>query len=106
MMSVDLTSTSSARTLEDTPLGHESGPSPSAGIDKVFIIRAANILQALICLNSLMRANAHDFGKVREHANLAEQKLQALSELMRPMLWSDLYDREETKSPISFPFAD
>jgi hypothetical protein len=90
-MRVDLISPAcSARSLEDTTVSHESGSSASAGIDKVFVIRAANILQALVCLNSLMRANAHDSGKVREHANLAEQKLQALGELMGPMLWSDL----------------
>lgn len=90
-MSVDFTSSaSSALTLEDTPIGHESGSPASAGIDKIFVIRAANILQALVCLNSLMRVNAHDSGKVRELANLAEEKLQALAELMRPMLWSQL----------------
>jgi len=57
-------------------------------MDKDFVISAANILQALLCLSNLTRAQAGDPGKVREYANLAEEKLQALGELMRPMLWN------------------
>jgi hypothetical protein len=35
-----------------------------------------------------MRADADDSGKVRVYAKLAEEKLQVLGELMRPMLWN------------------
>jgi site-specific recombinase len=60
----------------------------SAGPDKAFIISAANILQALVCLSDLIRATADDADKVRVYAKLAEEKLQALGELMRPLLWN------------------
>jgi hypothetical protein len=60
----------------------------SASLDKAFAIGAANSLQALVCLNNLMRAYADDSGKVRVYAKLVEEKLQALGDLMRPMLWS------------------
>jgi hypothetical protein len=60
----------------------------SADTDKAFVISAANILQALVCLSNLIRAAADDSGKVREYANLAEEKLQTLGELMRPLLWN------------------
>jgi hypothetical protein len=57
-------------------------------MDKDFVISVANILQALICLSNLTRAEADDSCKVRVYANLAEEKLQALGVLMRPMLWN------------------
>jgi hypothetical protein len=61
---------------------------PLAGPDKAFVISAANILQTLVCLSNLIRAAADDPGKVRVYASLADQKLQALGELMRPLLWN------------------
>ena len=65
-----------------------SACSASAGTDKAFVISAANILQTLVCLSNLIRAAADDSGKVRVYAKLAEEKLQVLGELMRPMLWN------------------
>jgi hypothetical protein len=56
-------------------------------MDKAFVISAANILQALLCLSNLTRAEAEDPSKVRAYASLTDEKLQALGELMRPMLW-------------------
>ena len=89
MMRVNVASSAcSAQPPEDAPAGRASGSSASAGMDKDFIISAANILQALLCLSSLMRAEADNPGKVRVCANLAEEKLLALGELMRPMLWN------------------
>jgi hypothetical protein len=89
MMRVDFASSAcSAQPPEETPLGHASESAASAVIYKAFVINAANILQALACLSNLMLADADDSGKVRVYANLAEEKLQALGELMRPMLWS------------------
>jgi hypothetical protein len=89
MMRVDSVSSACfAQPLEDTLVGVGSGASTSAGLDKAFVISAANILQALVCLSNLIRAEADDSGKVRVYANLAEEKLQALGELMRPMLWN------------------
>jgi hypothetical protein len=43
-------------------------------MDKDFVISAANILQTLLCLSNLTRAEAADPGKVRVYANLAEEK--------------------------------
>jgi hypothetical protein len=89
MMKVDFASSAcSTQPPEDTLVGDESGSSASAGLDKAFVISAANILQALACLSNLIRAEADDSGKVRVYANIAEEKLQALGELMRPMLWN------------------
>jgi hypothetical protein len=56
-------------------------------MDKAFVISASNILQALLCLSNLTRAKADDPSKVRAYARLTDEKLQALGELMRPMLW-------------------
>jgi len=89
MMKVDFASSAcSAQPPEETLVRDGSGSSASAGPDKAFVISAANILQALVCLSNLIRAAADDSGKVREYANLAEEKLQALGELMRPLLWN------------------
>ena|ERR1019366_3365434 len=88
MMSVDLASSARpAKSPEDAPVEHASWSSASSGTDKAFAISAANILQTLVCLNSLIRAGEQDPGKLRVYANLVEEKLQALGELMRPMLW-------------------
>jgi hypothetical protein len=46
------------------------------------------MLQSLLCLNNLTYANAADPAKVRVYADLAEQRVRALVELMRPMLWN------------------
>jgi hypothetical protein len=40
-----------------------------------------------------MHANADDAGKVRLYAHLAEEKLQALGEVMRPMLWNPALEK-------------
>jgi hypothetical protein len=89
MMRVDsVSSACSAQCPEDTLEGSGSGASASAGLDKAFVISAANILQALIGLSHLIHADADDAAKVRVYANLAEEKLQALGDLMRPMLWN------------------
>ena len=74
--------------LEDKPVWDASGALASAGIDKNFVINAGNILQTLLCLSNLLTVQANDASKVRVYAKLADEKLQALSELMRPMLWN------------------
>jgi hypothetical protein len=81
-------STCSAHLAEDAPAGPVPGLSTSAGIDKDFVISAANNLQALLCLSNLTLAKADDPDKVRLYTNLAEAKLRALGELMRPLLWN------------------
>jgi len=73
---------------EGKPVWDASGSLASAGIDKNFVIGAANILQALLCLSNLTNSEADDASKVRVYAKLADEKLQALGELMRPMLWN------------------
>lgn len=73
---------------ERKPVWDASGSLASAGIDKNFVISTANILQVLFSLNNLTNAEADDASKVQLYAKLAEEKLQTLSELMRPMLWN------------------
>jgi hypothetical protein len=73
---------------EVAPAWDASGKLASAGIDKNFVLSAGNILQALLCLSNLTRAASDDSSKVREYADLTDEKLQALRELMRPMLWN------------------
>jgi hypothetical protein len=73
---------------EDTPVWDTSGALDPAGIDKKFVISAGNILQTLLCLSSLTRADANDPTKVREYADLTDERLLALGELMRPMRWN------------------
>jgi hypothetical protein len=68
--------------------GLASAGTASAGTDRDFVIVAANILQTLLCLSNLTLAGADDPDKVRRYASLAEIKLQALRDLMRPMLWN------------------
>lgn len=88
-MRVDFASSAGSAALQDeTPVWDASGVLASAGIDKNFVISAANILQALLCVSTLMRINADDSSKIRGYANIADDKLQALGELMRPMLWN------------------
>jgi hypothetical protein len=72
---------------KDAPVGEPSASSASADMDKDFILSVANCLQALLCLSNLMSAQADDPAKVRVYANLVEQRLQALSKLLSPMLW-------------------
>jgi hypothetical protein len=55
-------------------------------VDKAFAISVGNILQTIACLISLMRANADDSAKVHAWANLVDERLQALDELLRPIL--------------------
>jgi hypothetical protein len=89
LMKVDFASSAgSTQPAEDATTGYRLETSASAGLDKAFILSAANTLQALVCLGFLMRADADDSGKVRVYAKLAEEKLQVLGELMRPMLWN------------------
>jgi hypothetical protein len=80
-------SAGSAVAPEGKPVRDASGSLASAGIDKNFVIGAANILQALLCLSNLTNSEADDASKVRMYAKLADENLQALGELMRPMLW-------------------
>jgi hypothetical protein len=72
----------------DAQGGYRSVALASTSIDKTFVLGAANTLQALVCLSSLMSVHADESGKVRVYAKLADEKLQALGELMRPMLWN------------------
>jgi hypothetical protein len=72
---------------EGRPVWDASGSLASAGIDKSFVINAANILQTLLCLNNLTNAEAEDPSKVRVYAKLADERIQTLGELMGPMLW-------------------
>lgn len=89
VIKVELVSpTSAAQSEEDTSISGASGFAASAGMDKNFVISAGNILQALFCLNKLIRTQADDSRKVREYATLADENLQTLRELMHPMLWS------------------
>jgi hypothetical protein len=89
ILKVDFASSAcSAQPPEETLVVHGSGAPASARPDKAFIISATNTLQALVCLSGLIRAAADDSGKVRLYASLAEEKLQALGELMRPLLWN------------------
>ena len=89
VIKVELASSAcSAQSQENTSISRASPFAASAGIDKSFVISAGNILQALLCLSDLIRAEADNSRKVREYANLADENLQTLRELMRPMLWS------------------
>lgn len=98
MMSVDLeTAAYSARVPEDAFVLHAIESSTSEDLDMAFVIRAGNILQALAGLSHLIRANAADPGKVRAYAGRAEEKLQALGELIRPPLWNS--NLEKSTSP-------
>ncbi|HTF64397.1 MAG TPA: hypothetical protein VK638_17070 [Edaphobacter sp.] len=81
-------SSCSAAPLINALAGNGLGSSASASFNKAFAIEAANILQALVWLNVLIQATAEDSGKVRLHARATEERLQALGELMRPMLWN------------------
>jgi hypothetical protein len=88
LMRVDFASSAgSTQPSEAATGGYRSEASASASLDKAFIISATDTLQVLVCLSSLVRACADDPGKVRVYAKLAEEKLQVLGELMRPMLW-------------------
>ena len=73
---------------EGKPVWDASGVLASAGIDKSFVLAASDILQTLLCLSHLTSTEADDASKVRVYAKLADEKLQALGELMRPMLWN------------------
>jgi hypothetical protein len=89
MMKVDLASSvSSVAPPQGKPVWDASGSLALAGIDKNFVLAASDILQALLCLNYLTSANANDSSKVRVYANLADERVYALRQLMRPMLWN------------------
>jgi hypothetical protein len=79
---------STPRSVE-AQVGNQSGPpSASASIDKTFVLGAADALQVLMCLSSLMGTHANDSGRVRVYAKHAEERLHVLRELMRPILWN------------------
>ena len=89
IMRVDFASSGdSTQPSEDAPIGDRSDGPASADLDKTFVISATDTLQVLVCLSSLMGVYADDSCKVRVYATLFDEKLQALSELIRPMLWS------------------
>jgi hypothetical protein len=89
VMRIDFASSaSSTHPFGNAQVGCESETLASATLDKKFALGAANTLQALVCLSSLMGVYADDSAKVRVYAKLVDEKLQALGELMRPMLWS------------------
>jgi hypothetical protein len=79
---------SSIHLLENAPAVRTSVFPALAGIDKDFVISAANSLQALFCLSNLMSAEADDPAKVRVYAHLVEQRLLGLGKLLCPMLWN------------------
>ena len=89
MKKVDLASpVCSFAAPEGKPVWDASGVLASAGIDKSFVLAASDILQTLLCLSHLTSANADDSGTVRVYANLADERVHALRQLMRPMLWN------------------
>ena len=89
MMLVDFASSARpTQTQKDAFVLHALESSTSEEVDMDFAIRAGNILQTLAFLSHVIRAKADDPGKVRKYANLAEEELQTLGELMRPMLWN------------------
>jgi hypothetical protein len=63
---------------------NSSLPNPT---DKHFVIRATDILESLLCINYLICWEADDPDKVRNYANMADERTKALRELLRPMLW-------------------
>jgi hypothetical protein len=66
IMRVDFVSSAcSTQFSEDSTMEHRSETSASAGIDKTFIISAANTLQALVCLSSLMGVYAEALHRKR-----------------------------------------
>ncbi len=72
----------------DKPVRDASGSVASAAIDKSFVIGAKDNLQTLLCLSHPTNADATDSSKVRGYAAIADERLQALRVLMRPMLWN------------------
>ena len=79
--------------LSGVPMGDSSAGNapqllPVKRIDKDFVKSAANILQTLFCLSHLTDMDANDPSKVRKYVDLTNDKLQAMSDLMRPMLWN------------------
>ena len=76
------------RAPEDAFLRHALESSTSEDLDMAFVIRAANILATLAGLTHLIRVKADDPSQVRDFAERAEEKLQALGELMRPIRWN------------------
>jgi hypothetical protein len=91
MMKVDLASPACpVAPPEGSPVWDTSGSLAAAGIDKNFVISATDILQTLLCLSYLTSKDADDSSKVRVYTSLADERVQALRELMRPMLWNSL----------------
>ena len=81
-------SAGSSQPLRDVPHRYAPAPPISLNVDKHLVISAANMLKSLLCLSNLTHANAADPAKVRVYADLAELRVRALVELMRPMLWN------------------
>ena len=82
--------------FEPAPVADAPSSSTSRNVDKDFTIKVADVLQGLICLNNLLHANAADPAKVRVYANLAEERVRALGELLRPMLWNSICHGERS----------
>jgi hypothetical protein len=51
--------------------------------------QTANILETLLNLNYLIREDAADSEKVRLYSSLAQERLEAMVGLIRPVLWND-----------------
>ncbi len=73
MIADSASSARSAQAPENPPSGHVPSSSASAGLDKEFAISAANNLQALLFLSSLLHTNAEDSGKVRLYTHLIDE---------------------------------
>jgi hypothetical protein len=80
----------SSQPPKDAIAGHASHTSVLGVLDNASVISAANILQYLVGLSSLIHAESENSAQVRVYAKLAEEQLQALGKLMRPMLWNPL----------------
>lgn len=62
------------------------------------IDQTANILETLLNLNYLIREDADDADKVRLYSSVAQERLQAMARLIRPVLWKD---HEEVKISVA-----
>ena len=87
-MRLDTASSACSAQPAEGPLAVHVASSASAGLEKDFVISAANSLQALLCLSSLMSTEADDPAKVRVYAHLLEHRVQTLGRLICPMLWN------------------
>jgi hypothetical protein len=56
------------------------------GVQKPFVNRATDILECLLCLNYLICEEADNPDKVRENANIVEERVQAMRALLSQMV--------------------